>query len=289
MARILVKTTIPYTQDDWHVGHFSFLVQHLKHCGHDVTARDRVEDANGDDVDFVRLAEGEWRQLWLFAVDTTGALTRADCDNIRRFRALGGGAMLTRDHQDLGSCLVRLGLAGAAHNFHSVNCEPDEARRQRDDPYTTDISWPKYHSGANGDVQEISIAVPAHPLLVRSTAKADLIRYLPAHPHEGAVSVPAGAEEVARVIAFGRSKATGRVFNLAVAFEAHQEDGQRLGRVLAASTFHHFCDYNLDPDTGSPSFVSEPPGDEIKRNPEAKVDALTYVANIAQWLSGDDG
>ena len=63
--------------------------------------------------------------------------------------------------------------------------------------------------------------------------------------------------------------------------------GQAGTRVLAASTFHHFCDYNLDPDSGSPSFVSEPPGDEIKRNPEAKVDALTYVANIAQWLSGD--
>jgi hypothetical protein len=287
MARILLKTTIPYTEDDWHIGRFSLLAQNLRADGHDVTARDRVDDEHGNDVDFTALAEGEWRQLWLFAVDVTGALTGTDCDNIRRFQALGGGAMLTRDHQDLGSCLVRLGLAGSAHNFHSVNCEADEARRQRDDPYTDYISWPNYHSGANGDVQEISIAQPAHPILGRSSAQGGVIRYLPAHPHEGAVSVPEGAEGVARVIASGRSKVTGRSFNLAVAFEAHEEGGRKLGRAFAASTFHHFCDYNLDPASGRPSFVSERPGDGIRRNPEAQADALMYLSNIARWLNGD--
>jgi hypothetical protein len=285
MTRLLLKTTIPYTPDDWHIGRFSLLAQRLRDDGHDVTARDRIEDEHGDDVDFIRLAEGEWRQLWLFAVDMTGALTRTDSDNIRRFQALGGGAMLTRDHQDLGSCLVRLGLVGAAHNFHSVNSETDEARRQRDDPYTHDISWPNYHSGANGDVQEISIAGPPHPILLRTSTPEGLIRYLPAHPHEGAVSVPVGAESIARVIAFGKSKVTGRTFNLAIVFDAHEEDGQRLGRAFAASTFHHFCDYNLDPASGCPSFVSERPGDEIRRNAEARKDVLTYFSNIARWLS----
>ena len=197
--------------------------------------------------DFVRLAEGEWRQLWLFAVDMTGALTRTDCDNIRRFRALGGGAMLTRDHQDLGSCLVRPGLAGAAHNFHSVNCEPDEARRQRDYPYTDDISWPNYHSGANGDVQEISIAGP--PIRSWSARPQRRIPFDICRHIRMRVPCPCrrAQKRVARVIAFGRSKVTGRTFNLAVAFEAHEEDGQRLGRAFAGSTFHHFCDYNLDP------------------------------------------
>jgi hypothetical protein len=198
MARILLKTTIPYTEDDWHIGRFSRLVRHLKDEGHDVTARDRVEDGQSNDVDLMRLAEGEWRQLWLFAVDATGALTATDCTNIRCFRALGGGTMLTRDHQDMGSCLVGLGLVGAAHHFHSVNPETDPARQQRDDPYTDDISWPNYHSGANGDVHEITITEPAHPVLIRSNGPGNPIRYLPAHPHEGAVSVPEGAEKVAR-------------------------------------------------------------------------------------------
>ena len=285
MARILLKTTIPHAEDDWHIGRFSLLVRHLRDEGHDVTARDRVVDAHGNDLDLIRLADGEWRQLWLFAVDVTGGLTATDCNNIRRFRALGGGTMLTRDHQDTGSCLVRLGLIGAAHNFHSVNAESDPARRQRDDPYTEDITWPNYHSGANGDVHELSVAEPVHPILVHPGAAGTSIGYLPAHPHEGAVSVPRGAETVARVIAFGRSKTTGRPFNLGVAFEAHEEEGQRLGRAFAPSTFHHFCDYNLDPATGCPSFVSERPGDEITRNPSAKADALAYFSNIARWLA----
>jgi hypothetical protein len=286
MARILLKTTIPYTADDWHVGRFSLLVRHLQDDGHDVSARDRVEDTQGNDVDLMRLAEGEWRQLWLFAVDTTGALTATDCDNIHRFHALGGGIMLTRDHHDTGSCLVKLGRIGAAHNFHSANPEADVTRRQRDDPYTKEISWPNYHSGANGDVHEIMTVEPLHPILVGSKGAGSAIRYLPAHPHEGAVSVPEGAERLARVIASGRSKVTGRFFNLGVAFEAPTENGQRQGRAYAPSSFHHFCDYNLDPATGCPSFVSERPGDGITRNPGAKADALAYFSNIARWLSG---
>lgn len=217
----------------------------------------------------------------------TGALSVTDCSNIRRFRALGGGALLTRDHHDVGSCVVKLGLAGAAHHFHSVNSEGDEERRRRDDPWTKEISWPNYHSGANGDVQEISITEPAHPILRRPGRNEGLIRYLPAHPHEGAVSVPEGAEDFARVIAIGTSKATGRRFNLAVAFDAHEDDGERLGRVVAASTFHQFCDYNLDPASGCPSFVTEPPGDEIKRNPQARADVLVYFSNLTRWLAGD--
>jgi hypothetical protein len=282
MTRILLKTTIPYLEDNWHV-------RHLTEDGHDVTARDRVEDAHGDDLDLIRLAEGEWRQLWLFAVDAAGALTTTDCDNIRRFRVRGGGIMLTRDHQDTGSCLVQLGLVGSAHNFHSFNPESDPVRRQRDDPYTEDISWPNYHSGANGDVHEVTIVQPAHPIMVRPDAPGNTIRYLPAHPHEGAVSVPKGAENVARITALGRSKATGRFFNLGVAFEAHEEEGRRLGRAFAPSTFHHFCDYNLDPASRCPSFVSERPGDEITRNAAAKADALTYLSNIARWLTGEAG
>jgi hypothetical protein len=287
MTRILLKTTIPCTPDDWCIARFSRLAQRLRDDGHDVTARDRVEDEHGNDVDFIRLGAGEWPQLWLFALDVSGALTGTDCDNIRRFRARGGSAMLTRDHQDLGSCVTRLGLVGAAHNFHSVNPETDEARHQRDDPYTHDISWPNYHSGANGDAQEISIVEPVHPILVRPSAAASPIRYLPAHPHEGAVSVPMGAEKFARVIASGKSKVTGRTFNLAVVFEAHEEGGERLGRAFAASTFHHFCDYNLDPAAGCPTFVSEPPGDQIRRNAQTMEDVLTYFSNIARWLSGE--
>ena len=40
-----------------------------------------------------------------------------------------------------------------------------------------------------------------------------------------------------------------------------------MGRAVACSTFHHFADMNWDTDAGAPSFVTEPPGDEMKRDP----------------------
>jgi hypothetical protein len=106
------------------------------------------------------------------------------------------------------------------------------------------------------------------------------VPFLPSHPHEGAVHAP--ENEDARVIAQGRSKATGRRFNLAVAFEASRGKG----RAIAESSFHHFADYNWDPRRGSPSFVTEAPGDAILRDPAALASVHRYVRNVATWLAG---
>lgn len=97
-------------------------------------------------------------------------------------------------------------------------------------PYTTEILWPNYHSGAHGDYQEIRAVGVPHPVL------AGPVRYLPAHPHEGGVGAPPG-DPGACVIATGRSKVTDCTFNIAVAFEP-----SALGaRAIAESTFHHFA------------------------------------------------
>ena len=95
-------------------------------------------------------------------------------------------------------------------------------------------------------------AEPLHPVMRSPKNASGKITLLPAHPHEGAVSVPKGAK--ARVIATGHSKLTGRSFNLAVAFDGNGGSG----RAIADSSFHHFLDYNLDPGRGCPSFVTEP-------------------------------
>src|ERR1700722_10266221 len=99
----------------------------------------------------------------------------------------------TRDHMDLGSSICTLGGVGAAHHFHTRNIDPN-ALLEPDDPYTTYISWPNFHSGANGDYQEIHVNAPAHPVLANPASPTGVIRYLPAHPHEGAVSAPANQE-----------------------------------------------------------------------------------------------
>lgn len=277
MARILLKTTIASVEDDWHIGRFSLLTAHLRQLGHDVDAADRREDA-GSDVDLLRAREGEFDQLWLFGTDVTGALTDRDINNIGSFRGRGGGLLFSRDHQDLGACVSRIPGIGLTQNFQTANPESDEARRCIDDTGSPNLSWPNYHSGNNGAAQEIAIVGDLHPILAR--ADGGPIRYLPAHPHEGAVSVPPGLAK-ARVVACGRSSETGRPFNLAIAIEGG--DGE--GRAVADSSFHHFADCNWDPRLGAPSFVVEPWGKAMIEDVEAAADARRYVENIATWLS----
>jgi len=91
------------------------------------------------------------------------------------------------------------------------------------------------------------------------------------------------------VIATGTSKVTGRSFNLIVAFErARDEHGNALGRAIAESSFHHLVDYNWDTSLGCPSFLIEPPGDQIRRDPARLGDIRTYVSNLARWLAPPD-
>ena len=246
-----------------------------------MTARDR-DPLGAPDRVLSRLDSSEFDQLWLFAVDVGDGLAPEDCAAISRFRRRGGGLMVTRDHMDLGSSVCTLGGVGAAHFFHSKNPDPDPTRHRADDRDNPAILWPNYHSGANGDFQEISVVDPVHPVLADPAAAGGAIRYLPAHPHEGAVGKPA-SDPTARVIATGVSKTTGAQFNIAVAFE-HSSGG---GRAIAQSTFHHFADYNWDPSLGSPSFVSEPPGGAIKTSPDAQRSIHLYVRNLARWLAGD--
>jgi len=283
-TRILLQTTIVPTEDDWSIARFGLLRDLLAAATDEagqplyaVEARDRAAMGQPDPV-LSRLDESDFDQLWLFAVDVGDGLTEADCGAISRFRAAGGGMMVTRDHMDLGSSVCTLGGVGEAHHFHTRNPEPDTGRHVRDDEETQAISWPNYRSGANGDYQVVRPLEPLHPVLADPDSPTGAIRYLPAHPHEGAVIAPKDAN--ARVIMTGRSQTTGRDFNLAVAFEG----GADGGRAIAQSTFHHFTDYNWDLSRGCPTFVSEIPGEGMAREPQALRDTHRYVLTIADWL-----
>jgi hypothetical protein len=285
-ARVLMQTTIPPTADDWSIARFSQLQAYLADLRDElgsvlfeVTARDRAPLGVPDPI-LANLGELDFDSLWLFAVDTGDGLTREDCAGITRFRKRGGGVLLTRDHMDLGSSLCSLGGLGDANHFHSKNIDPDISRQTNDDPYTTSILWPNFHSGANGDFQQITIVEPLHPVLTDPDAPGGRIQFLPAHPHEGAVDAPK-SNPSARVIATGKSKITARVFNIAVAFETSAEGG----RAIAQSTFHHFADYNWDTSFGKPSFVTEAPGHALADSSEAQRSIRQYAANVALWLA----
>lgn len=288
-VKILLQTTIPDTEDDWHIERFSLLHAHLdslrdengeKLC--EVTARNRETDENGNDKVLSALDTSDLDQLWLFAVDVGNGLSKIDCAGITRFRRRGGGIFSTRDHHDLGSSLCTLGGIGEAHYFHSKHPDPDQERNVRDNQDNLSIDYPNYDSGSNGDPQKITVVEP-HELLKR--ADGSNIEYFPAHPHEGGVGVPPGSD-TARVIAAGTSRATGRPFNLVVAFERGTDrHGNHCGRAIAESSFHHLVDYNWDTGMGCPTFLEEPPGTGFQDHPEKLNDIKRYVENLAAWLS----
>jgi hypothetical protein len=290
--RILLQTTILATEDDWSIARFSLLKNYLASLVNaqgellcEVTARDRLNDAAGNDPILISIDQSNFDQLWLFAVDVGDGITDVECKAINKFRQRGGGLLVTRDHQDLGCSLCQLRGVGAAHFFHSKNPEPEVSRRCNDDIYTTDISYPNYHSGRNGDYQQITSIEPLHPLLINPNSPTGKIEFLPAHPHEGAVGTPEN-DKNARVIATGKSLVSARDFNLIVAFDrVVDEDGKYLGRAVAESTFHHFCDYNWDTNRGCPSFVSELPGNTMQTEPRAIADLNTYIDNLVLWLA----
>lgn len=282
-----MQTTIEGDSDDWHIGRFGHLKAFLESLRDEdgepafrVTARNREAVGRPDPL-LSRLHESDVDQLWLFAVDVGDGLTSEDCAGISRFRREGGGLLVTRDHMDLGSSICSLAGVGAAHHFHSRNPDPDESRHRIDDDVTTAISWPNYHSGANGDYQRVEVVGDVHPVLLDPESDGGVIRFLPAHPHEGAVGAPQD-DPTSRVILKGCSQCTGRDFNIAVAFEPSADGGP----AIAQSTFHHFADYNWDTASGCPSFVSEAPGDGLLRNPEALRSTKRYVRNVAFWLAG---
>jgi hypothetical protein len=283
---VLLQTTIEPTENDWHIGRFSMLQSYLASLTTNdgrplfcVTARDRGRIGTPDPV-LSSLDSSVYDELWLFAVDAGQGLHQEDSAGILRFRTRGGGLMITRDHMDLGCSVCSLGGAGAAHLFHTHNVELGRPVSAPDDRGTSQILWPNFHSGANGDAQRIYAELPLHPVLRDPESETGIVMFLPAHPHEGAVAVPA-SEPNARVIATGRSLATGKRFNIAVAFD----DSNIEGPALAESTFHHFADYNWDPARGCPDFVTEPPGNGLARTPGAMASVHRYVQNVALWLA----
>jgi len=283
MARILLQTTIPYVEDNWHAGRFTLLKALLESDGHDVTLRDREPDADGNDPVLSRLADSGFDQLWLIAADTGNGLGPRDVRSILAFREKGRGVLVARDHQNVGASVLNLGSLGAVNKFFSYNRERDRRRLRPDDRDNASISFPNYHSGNNGDYQRITALEPVHEVLRTRRSPSGVVEYFPAHPHEGALSVPVDMP-FARVIASSLSTESGRSFNLAVVIEG--EPGTP-GRAVALSSFHHLADFNWSESAEPPSFVTEPRGGELAQDPVPLAIYKDYVRNLARWLDPD--
>src|SRR5260370_26228376 len=96
--RILLQTTIPFAEDNWHVGRFSLLRDELRSMKDEdgnqlceVTTRNRDADAAGNDPVLNTLDNTAFDALWLFAIDNADCLIVPDCQHIPRFRQPDGG------------------------------------------------------------------------------------------------------------------------------------------------------------------------------------------------------
>lgn len=294
--RILLQTTIPFTEDDWNISRFSLLRDYLAGIKDEagnklfaVTERDRHPDLNGDDPILSSLDRSDFDEIWLFGIDCGDGITKKEGEAIARFRKQGKGILTARDHQDLGISFDNLGDActevKSSNFFHIQNPDPDPSRCCVDDIYSPLISWPNYHSGANGDYQTVERVEPVHQILLNPNSPSGFVEIFPSHPHEGGVGIPPGVSN-GRIIALGKSKVTNRPFNLIVAFEACEDgEGNQIGRAIAESSFHHFADYNWNPSLGCPTFVAEIPSEKIQQEPKLLDDVKAYIRNVAIWLA----
>ena len=124
---------------------------------------------------------------------------------------------------------------------------------------------------------------PSHALLRR--ADGGVIRYLPSHPHEGAVSAPRPGERGAG----SGSRDEPHDGKTVQPDSCDRSLSARRSRTRARGCGSHFPplrDYNWNTERGAPSFVDEPPSDGLQRTPQALSDTHTYARNIAKWLDG---
>lgn len=286
MQNILLQTTTENDPDGWHIGSFSRLNELLSQLRNkdgqlafQVTVRNRARRGRADPL-LSNLHESHFDQLWLLAVDEGHGLTEDDWTGISRFRQRDGGLMVARNYMNQGSFVGNLCGAGTAHQFRSHDSQYYGDRHCFDKPPSANAAWHGYNSGADGEFQRVRAVGQIHWVMRDRHSPTGVIRYLPAHPHEGIVNAPPG-DANARVIMEGQSRAADRRFNIAVAFER----SERSGRAIAQSSFHHFADYNWNSAAICPSTVTEPADDAIARSGEALRSTMQYVRNIAFWLS----
>src|SRR5258708_11494266 len=103
--KILLQTAIPTTADDWSIARFSLLSQFLRDQRRgderlfEVTARDRDPPGSPDSV-LSTLDQGDFDEMWLFAVDVGNGLSAEGCAAISRFPRIRGGLVVTRHHTE---------------------------------------------------------------------------------------------------------------------------------------------------------------------------------------------
>src|ERR1041385_9325603 len=96
--KILLQATIPSIADDWNINRFSLLRDHLSsltddddNAIYDVTARDREENADGNDTVLSVLDTTDFSELCVVCLGHGEWLEWCRCTGVTRFCSRGGG------------------------------------------------------------------------------------------------------------------------------------------------------------------------------------------------------
>lgn len=281
----LLLTTIGADPDDWCVERFSMLAGLIRAAGearnpsfkllaqnHPSDSDDRLKLQN-------QLRSGRFDQVWLIAPDLDNGPDPAFFKALEAAVAGGTHLVVATDHTDLGSCLLQLdGCLSAVARTQTFGRDwPDlPSDREYVNAACPGITRPCVVTGQNGGVQICRVRAN-HPILaIDTTIEGHLI--LPAHPHEGVLH-PQGPHQ--QVLLSSYSISSGREQITAVLDEDRSSER---GVVLHHSTFHHFADFNLNVTHGCPSFVIDPPSNQIQDSPALLNDLKAYVSSVVGYL-----
>jgi hypothetical protein len=280
--RALLQTTIGTDPDDWSVGRFHLLGERIQAAGRAVdagfvlTSQDYPTSPSQREALHQQLRAGDYGQVWLMAPDLDNGPETPFFDALEGAVAAGTHLVIARDHTDLGSSL--LALEGCLKPVTATQTfQRTWPGLPHDNEYTNPrcpgIQTPCVVTGQNGGVQ-ICRQRSDHPLLAfESLIPGHLV--LPAHPHEGVITVSAESQQV---LLSSHSITSGREQITAILDEAPGR-----GFVLHHSTFHHFADFNLDVGCGAPDFVLDPPSRQIAESPQLLRDLEAYIGSIVRY------
>jgi len=254
---------------------------------------------------------GDFDQVWLFGIQSGGAISAAEKNAIAAYMDGGGGLFATGDHGSLGNAMS--GDLVRVKDMRHWNDTPNSANdtnevsmsgRKRNDtnrPAVGDSTSIWFDNQSDEIPQTIAVRTfgsgMPHPLLSISKLirPSGIIDIMPDHPHEGECKHETSftvngktisTQIIATSFVLGGSTigGNGKALTDPHCFPSIAVwDGTiaNAGRIVVDSTWHHFVNINLN---GVASTVDRP-GVQPGLNPNDFEVIQQYYMNIARWIS----
>jgi len=247
----------------------------------------------------------DFDQVWLFAINSGGAISQAENQAIEDYMNNGGGLFATGDHGSLGNAMCgniprvkdmrywNNYPAGASNDSNEVSMS-FRRRNDTNKPQPGNTIADTFNHQSDNIPQNIAVrtfgnGLP-HPLLSINTnsRSSGIIDIMPDHPHEGecqpetsfnvnGTNVP--TQVISTSFVNGGNTSGGKAATDPHCFPSIAVwDGRlanNIGRIVVDSTWHHFVNINLNGIGATPGGLNNQDFDVIRQ----------YFMNTALWMS----